>query len=126
MKRTTLRDVDRAFIYHVMFQAGIVPMETPDMDMTRPLKDISPEEARVFKRKFRKVWRKLAKKQLAEKNAPKSLKDRTKKHLGIGSKSPSRAEKLARKQMVFEQFWREQVAPLLKDFEKVKRDRPAE
>lgn len=126
MKRTSLRDVDRAFIYHVMFEAGIVPMETPDMDMTRPLKDTSPEEARVLKRKFRKVWRRLVKKQLAAKSTPKSLKDRTKKNLGVGNKTPSRAEKLARKAMVFEEFWRTKVQPMLQDFEKVKRDRPAE
>lgn len=121
MKQSNLRDVDKAFIYYVMFEKGIVPMENPSMDMTRALKDISPEEARTFKRKFRKVWRKAWKKVIEQGNKH-AVKYQT-AALGVGKKSPTRAEKLARKSMVFNLVWQDQIKPMLAEFEKVKRER---
>ena len=58
--RANLRDVDRTFIQTVMFQCGILPMEKTDLDMRRALAQMTPEDARIVKRKFRKLWRKAS------------------------------------------------------------------
>ncbi len=119
------RDVDRAFIYHVMFELGIVPMDVPEMDMGRPLKELDPTEARAFRRKFRKVWRKMAKKELeaAKKSKSSWQIEHVNKTYGCGKQTPSRSEKLARKRLVYARIWNEVVVPMLKEFEKPRRDK---
>jgi bisphosphoglycerate-dependent phosphoglycerate mutase len=92
-----------------MFNAGIVPMEDPKMDVRKALENVSEEEARVLKRKFRKLWRKLEK---AEKK-PAQLGPDGKP---LASKQPSRAEKLRRKQQVSRMFWEQQITPMLQRF----------
>ena len=44
-----------------MIELGIVPAFTGE-ELTRMLVSLSPSDRRIAKRKFRKVWRKLAKK----------------------------------------------------------------
>jgi len=117
--RENLRDVDRAFIQTVMFELGILPIEKPSLDMQRALKQLSAEEARQLKRKFRKLWRKAMKKEVGNPNGKRAnLKEQATKHrLGVGKPVPSRAERNARKQLVFDQVWKEMIAPLVENFE---------
>lgn len=114
-----LRDVDRAFIYSVMFELGILPMEKTTLDMQRALKQLTPEEARQLKRKFRKLWRKAMKKEVGDPKGKRATarEEAAKSRLGVGKAVPSRAERNARKQLVFDQVWKEIIAPLVDNFE---------
>jgi hypothetical protein len=117
--RKNLRDVDRAFIHAVMFELGILPMESTTLDMERALKQLSPDEQRQLKRKFRKMWRKAMKKEVG---SPKGKRADAKEllaktRLGVGKKTPSRQELNARKQLVFDQVWNAYIAPLIANFE---------
>ena len=115
-KPKTLRDVDRALIQTVMFQAGILPMEKTDLDMRRLLQQLPPDEARILRRKFRKMWRKAMADSVGE--TPKTgSEEQAKKTLGVGKQVPSRAERNARKQLVFDRIWRDIIAPLVKVFD---------
>lgn len=115
-----LREVDRAFINHVMFSAGIIPMEDTSIDVRIPLKQLSAEDARVIKRKFRKLWRKA----LREDNShlTQSMRDIQKRKLGVGKHVPSRAERHARKQLVYNMLWNTVIAPMLVKFENPERE----
>ncbi len=131
-----LRPVDKAFINSVMFDVGILPMEHTGLDMGRPLKQISVEEARVIKRKFRKMWRKLMQKEITERiSVGKSIQpmrnaedvaDRAKKSVklkfGSGKQIPSKQDKLNRKRAVFEFIWTNTIAPMLSKFENPERE----
>ena len=113
------------FVHSASFEEGIVPMETTTMDVRRALKDIPPEDARKMKRKFRKLWRKLArvgnqrlKKDLeafepVKPNAP----EVEQKH---GHK-PTRRAKLRRKDVVNAYIMSEHVRPMLEKFKKIER-----
>lgn len=116
--RQNLRDVDRAFIQAVMFQLGILPIEKTHLDMRRALKQLSPEEARTLKRKFRKLWRKAMRAEIG--NGPKTRETReriAKQKYGVGKHVPSRSERTARKQLVFDVLWEQVIEPMLKNFE---------
>lgn len=117
--RADMRPVDKAFIHSVMFELGILPIEDPTLDMRVPLRTIDPAEARVIKRKFRKMWRKLMKAQLGHPNE-KQAEAKTKaahQRLGVGKHVPSRAERLERKRLVYERIWNEYIVPMLVKFE---------
>lgn len=114
-KNENLRDIDRIFIYTTMLQMGIVPMEDTKFDIRRALKDMSPEDARTFKRKFRKLWRKAIKDK-ANKSGTKSkvaVAQGLNVRLGTGKHVPSRSERNARKQIVFDQLWEESIQPMI-------------
>lgn len=108
MKPSNQSPAIRAFIHHVMFSKGIVPLETTDVDVRRALKGISEEDARALKRKFRKIWRKQVK------NADKN--DYIAKKCGLASKEPTKMEKHARKQLVFNELWKTCIAPMIAKF----------
>ena len=114
-----LRDVDRAFIHTVMFQMGILPMESTTLDMQRALKQLTPDESRTLKRKFRKLWRKAMKKEVGNPTGKRAeVKMRaTKAQLGVGKRAPSRQERNARKQLVFDMVWAEIISPMVENFE---------
>lgn len=126
--REELRPVDKAFIHTVMFELGILPIEDPVLDMRVPLRQLTLEDARVFKRKFRKLWRKLARNLVvrAEAEGENDTKKQwavwaVKKKYGMGKQQPSRAEKLARKRLVYEQIWERVIVPMLQKFENPER-----
>ena len=108
-----MRPVDKAFIHGVMFQLGIVPIEEPGLDMRMPLKELTPEDARVLKRKFRKLWRKYMKELAKSENHP----GRAKVRYGMGKPVPSRKERLERKTLVYNRVWEEYIVPMLNKFE---------
>lgn len=125
--RQNLRDVDRAFIQAVMFQLGILPMEKTDLDMRRALTQLPPEEARTLKRKFRKLWRKAMRAEVG--NGPKTRSTReasAKSKYGVGKHVPSRAERTARKKLVFDLLWEDYIEPMIKNFENPDRKTKAE
>lgn len=121
--RDALRPVDKAFIHSVMFELGILPIEDPTLDMRVPLRQLSPEDARIIKRKFRKMWRKCMREQVG----PGTGKYATAKEkalqqkLGVGKHVPSRHERLERKRLVYERLWKEYIVPMLIRFENPER-----
>jgi hypothetical protein len=122
--RKELRDVDRTFIQAVMLQCGILPMEKTTLDMRRALAQLSPEEARTLKRKFRKIWRRVMKDEIGA-NAKKkeTLEKVAVRKYGVGKHVPSRSERNARKQLVFDRLWKDAIEPLIKNFENPDRNR---
>lgn len=104
--RHAMKPADRALIYAVMLEHGIVPIEDPTFDMRRALATLPPEEARAIKRRFRKMWRKLAKQ---DKKAAASA--------GLGKDAPSRLDRTTRKRLVLEQLWANKITPMLDRFE---------
>lgn len=101
-----------------MFQLGILPMEKTDFDMRRALQQLPPEEARAFKRKFRKLWRKAMREEIGNGPRTRPVKEAaTKQRLGVGKHVPSRAERNARKKLVFDRLWTNVIEPMVKNFE---------
>jgi len=121
-KKQNLREVDRALIQTVMFQMGILPMESTELDMRRVLMQFDPEEARKFRRKFRKIWRQMMKNSLCAGGQPmtksqQNQEESLKRRLGVGKQVPSRTERNARKKLVFDLLWREANEPVLHRFD---------
>ena len=110
MRNDNLTELERLMIHEAMFELGIVPMETPDMDVSRVLKQLPEEEARKLKRKFRKLWRKLEKSNRRNSNA---LRDSRKE-----GKSPTRWERRNRRKMVWTEVKRKNVDPAVEKFRK--------
>lgn len=117
-----LREVERVFIHAVMLQLGILPMENAELDMGRVLHQLEPEEARKFRRKFRKIWRQQMKasqhvsgQQMTR--SQQNQEENLKRRLGVGKQVPSRAERNARKKLVFDRLWREAIEPMVRRFE---------
>ena len=109
-----LRDVERTFVQVVHFEAGIVPMEKTGFDMRRALNQLEPDEARKLKRRFRKLWRKLAARQVAQGSTSDKM---MKGKLGTGKQVPSRLERNARKQLVFDEIWAGVIEPMVRCFD---------
>lgn len=107
---------DKALAMAVMFEQGIVPNENHWYDMRRVFKQLPPEEVTKLKRKFRKLWRQAMR---DEENAnPIGWRSQNvKQRLGVGKRIPSRAERNARKQMVFNKLWKEVILPMLEKFD---------
>jgi hypothetical protein len=145
--RADLRAVDKAFIHSVMFERGILPIEDPTLDMRVPLRQVTPEEARFIKRKFRKLWRKCMKEKIGTNKIPSPSKAKTSgvehdqarsenekvsaaranmitNKLGLGKHVPSRAERLERKRLVYEHLWEKEIVPRLVRFENPERNKP--
>jgi len=123
LNRESLRAVDRAFIHNIMFELGIIPIEDWRLDMRVPLKQLTQEEQRVAKRKFRKLWRKYLKRSINGTNGGgneflrESRVKHVKKRFGLGKKIPSHSEKAERKRIVFESVWNDRIAALIHGFE---------
>ena len=86
-----LRKIISDSVYHSL---GIVPIEWAGHDINKVLASLPPDEARKMRRKFRKLWRKFAKK---------PAKGRSHKYieqLGLGAPEPTRRQKTSRKQEV--------------------------
>lgn len=66
-------------------------------DINKVLATMPPDEARLMRRKFRKMWRKAAKKLATGGRARR----KEAREMGLNSSRPTRAEKNRRKQRVF-------------------------
>lgn len=112
-------EVDKAFIYGVMFELGIAPIENASNDLRKSLKALDRETSRVMKRKFRKLWRKYVKAQLSQgKNQAQTkanvIRDRTlKQKYGLGNVNPTNAQRFQRKLLVSERIWSDIIVPML-------------
>ena len=107
------RPIDKVMIHSTMFDCGIIPMENPSFDMRRGLNQLPPEEATKMKRKFRKLWRALAREE-KQKRHNKNVVDSL---YGIGSLLTGESQKLERKKLVYETIWNKLIAPKLFVFE---------
>lgn len=116
-KSENFRAVEKALIQSVMFENGILPMEKTTLDMRRALAQLSADEARLIKRKFRKMWRKAMRAELAETRPSEARTTMLKSSLGVGKHVPSRSERNARKTLVFKFLWNDVISPLVENFE---------
>ena len=116
-----LRSVDKFFIHQTMFDLGIIPMEDASLDMRRPLNALPPEEARIAKRKFRKLWRKCMRRgyNTSSIGAARSAVEKKKANVyfGVGNKAVSKHASRRRKQLVFDFVWKEYIVSALENFE---------
>lgn len=111
-EKTTVKEHERAVLMAAMFEAGLLPIEAGEagLDMRRVLAQLPPEEAHKMKRKFRKVWRKLAEKAVPDKRRQKFV-------YGSGEKQPSRNARRNRKELVHAHFIKTVVNPVIEKFE---------
>lgn len=94
--RNITREIFTTTLYHTL---GIVPLTSARQDCGRILNAMSGDEARKAKRKFRKQWRKIAKKlQTLAKNPHAHIV--LQRRLGIGDKAPDKSHLAARKSEV--------------------------
>lgn len=87
----------------VVAASGIHPMRNTLFDMNKEMASLPAEEQRALKRKFRKQWRKAAKKRLRETTTPKGYR-RVSDDYGLGLASdqrPTKKQKSARKVAVW-------------------------
>jgi len=119
-----LNNIDKMMITIMMLKQGILPMEDVHLDMRRGLQQMTPDDARTFKRKFRKLWRKALRDLLNKKIKLRSTGDPPKRlvglidpaaSVGIGKKVPSRNERNARKALVFDMMWDEIIGPFIEN-----------
>lgn len=96
--------LEKTLLQNAMFQMGIVPIENPAMDFRRYLNQLSPDEATKLKRKFRKLWRKLARK------------TQKKNWYGSSGKNPNKIERFHRKNDIFDEIMSTVVKPAVKRF----------
>jgi len=95
----------------LFLEKGVVPMSGQPKTMSAPwhfdmnkiLAALSPEEARVMRRKFRKMWRKAAA-SLEKRNGRTAR--RTLRDIGFHEGAPKKAQKNSRKTLVFGKAWR--------------------
>jgi len=80
---------DQILIKIKMLEQGILPART-GRDLVKMLESIPKDERREFKRKFRKAWRKIAKKD-----------PDLKFPMGLGNKKPTREQKIQRVSRVY-------------------------
>lgn len=87
-----MKNIHDFFERAAAFEAGIAPIENPKHDFDRILSAI-PEEDRVrAKRKFRKLWRKMARKTRRDGDIP--------RRVGQERMPPTKSQKNARKELV--------------------------
>lgn len=133
MKNDSLTTQTRVFVHAASFKEGIVPLEDARMDVGRALKDLPPEDARKMKRRFRKLWRKLAREEAYSQRAcefkvakklklPKGDDASQDASLPLPPHKPSKRAKLARKELVRSYIFREHVYPMNNQFTKIERD----
>ena len=88
----TYRNTLERFLTHmIMWEMGIIPLDELEGGVDKILLQMSPEDERVARRKFRKRWRKVGEK------GNKNFQTYT---LGRGSETPTPWQKLSRKRMV--------------------------
>ena len=124
-----IKPVEKFLLTSKMLESGIVPIENATHDISRAFKNVSADEARVLKRKFRKMWRKELKSRVGNitvgKNVPKQniarqndMIEKERKNFGLGEKNPTRVQRLARKIVVFEKIWKDDVIPAIEKMTK--------
>ena len=120
-RRSELSEIQRLMIYDEMFKQGIVPIEAATNDIRRAFVGTDEDEAKASKRKFRKMWRKLARKEASLSSGAGRYGDLISKKVveafGLGAPKPTRSQCFQRKQAVLTNIWNEQIAPRLEALE---------
>jgi len=116
MKNEYIDCMRRLAIHTVMFDEGIVPMESLYMDVNKVFQDYDPEEVRKMKRKFRKLWRKEYRREKHRGRNSKMRVDSLVNHYGVGldKKTRSKKQSNARKSLVAYSLTITKVDPLIK------------
>ena len=96
-------ELEKMLVSTVMLELGIVPLDNTKIDITEALSRSSPDDIRTMKRKFRKVWRKAAKK----------LGCYNTQEVGVKDSHPTKGQKARRKQMVLGEVLHENVKPII-------------
>lgn len=97
-----LPTLTKALFYAESFEAGILPVQ-PHEDATRALAQLTPLEARAAKRKFRKQWRRIMKKELREASGKRAT-NYVKSRYGHTQTRPASYEARNRKLAVYAQI----------------------
>lgn len=96
----------QALIAQEAYDAGIAPYTFDKLshDMNRLLSDLPPEEARKLRRKFRKMWRNLVRKNIRA-NSNDLIRNSTIAHrMGLGTSKPQTQNALSRKSLVLNEL----------------------
>lgn len=110
-----MNEVNKLLMSTMWLTLGIAPLEKTQLDVNRMLASLPPEEARVMRRKFRKLWRRYAKldmktaKRAVQRNAVINSMGLKVDHPDFGSvpQVPTRRQKLNRKRRVANGLQRE-------------------
>lgn len=112
-----MNDAELALLQALMFQQGVLPIEQVRHDMRRMLDQLPPDEARKLKRKFRKLWRKLARSEHPENLARPLGRNLRSRIYGEGKVHPTRDNFEARKRLVRTHFLTDLIRPILDKYE---------
>ncbi len=114
-------EVKDALIVSMMLESGIVPLSALHDRVCKQLEALSPEDARVAKRKFRKAWRRAAKNSIKIYGRRERETFMTKRYgLGTGQQ-PTAKQKHNRKSIVYTATWRAATSLLEATCDVVKR-----
>lgn len=105
-------DIEKLFLLHnEMIVSGIHPYDNVYHSINNLLQNCKPDEARKLRRKFRKLWRNLLRKEINRNktfcknlNVLSPLTIIISKRVGKGAKAPSRKQKKARRNLVKNDF----------------------
>jgi len=116
MKNVYIDCMRRLAIHTVMFNEGIVPLESLYMDVNKVFQDSDPEEVRKMKRKFRKLWRKEYRRERHKGRHSAMRVDSLANYYGVGLDKKSRTKKQsnARKSIVAYLLTITKIDPFLK------------
>lgn len=98
----------QALVAQEAYDEGIVPytLDKLGLDMNKLLADLPPEEARRLRRRFRKMWRNLVRKNLRPNSNDLIRSSTTAYRTGLGKVKPDRTEALSRKNIVLSELSR--------------------
>lgn len=107
-------EVDKLLLNAVWLSLGVVPLNATNIhfDVNRALAALPTEEARTMRRKFRKLWRKLAACKIAEAKSSR-VKGGIVGGFGLGQEKQTRAQRNARKRQVYAAVKEQVVDPML-------------
>jgi hypothetical protein len=108
-----MKPTERLLIHKACFDEGIIPIEVEQSDMTVALSQLPPDEARKLKRKFRKLWRREARKCNVDLKSDAWSAHYAQRTWGKSGQHPSRFQKINRKRAVLQKIRREKVNPIL-------------
>jgi len=96
----------QALMAQEAYDAGVVPNTFDKMkhDMNRLLADLPPEESRKLRRRFRKMWRNLIRKNLRPNSNDLILSSAQAHRAGLGVISPTSDHALSRKGLVLSEL----------------------
>lgn len=97
-----------ALVAQEAYDAGIAPcsFDKLGLDMNRLLADLPSEESRKLKRRFRKMWRNLVRKNLRPSSSDLIRSSVAAHRTGLGKIKPNRQDATARKNLVISELHR--------------------